>query len=130
MAPRITCICGSCQKCKHREYMRQWYRRPENTERHRATARQSRARRLAYVQEYDRARGFRVYDEEKKRARNAVTKALRDGRLQREPCEVCGAAGEAHHEDYAKPLDVRWYCRRHHLQRHQRVNPQIESASA
>lgn len=27
MAKR-TCDCGECKKCKHREYMNAWYRRP------------------------------------------------------------------------------------------------------
>jgi hypothetical protein len=25
---------------------------------------------------------------------------------------------DAHHDDYARPLDVTWLCRRHHQQRH------------
>lgn len=49
-------------------------------------------------------------------ARWAVSNALRDGRLVRGACESSGCAGkvEAHHEDYDKPLDVRWLCREHH----------------
>lgn len=56
---------------------------------------------------------------ERHRARNAVGNAVRDGRLVRLPCEVCGEVkSEAHHEDYSKPLDVRWLCRRHHEEHH------------
>lgn len=55
---------------------------------------------------------------EKKRAHNQVYRALRDGRLHREPCEVCGSTEkvQAHHDDYSKPLDVRWLCSRHHAE--------------
>lgn len=48
------------------------------------------------------------------RAHQAVTKALSDGILTRQPCEQCGAAAIAHHDDYSKPLEVRWLCRKHH----------------
>jgi hypothetical protein len=50
-------------------------------------------------------------------ARYAVNNALRDGRLERQPCH-CGARAEAHHPDYSKPLDVVWLCRPHHRQLH------------
>lgn len=41
--------------------------------------------------------------------------ALADGRLTRGPCEVCGdPKSNGHHDDYAKPLVVRWLCSRHH----------------
>jgi hypothetical protein len=44
-----------------------------------------------------------------------VGNAVRDGRLVKQPCEVCGALKvEAHHDDYSKPLDVRWLCNSHH----------------
>lgn len=59
---------------------------------------------------------------EKYKARTAVGNALRDGRLQRGPCEKCGAAKvEAHHEDYSKPLEVRWLCSRCHGHEHRTV---------
>lgn len=52
----------------------------------------------------------------------AVQQALRRGRLTRQPCEVCGAeAVDAHHPSYAKPLAVRWLCRRHHKAEHARL---------
>ena len=37
----------------------------------------------------------------------------------RESCEVCFAEGaEGHHEDYGKPLEVVWLCKKHHAERH------------
>ena len=62
-----------------------------------------------------------------RRARSAVARALRSGLLSRQPCEVCGAsASHAHHDDYAKPLDVRWFCAEHHKGWHReqlRIDP-------
>lgn len=49
------------------------------------------------------------------RARARVLVAIKSGRLVRRPCEVCGAEPtDAHHGDYAKPLEVAWLCRAHH----------------
>lgn len=50
----------------------------------------------------------------KVRARSLVQSAIKCGRLSREPCQVCGAPAEAHHDDYSKPLDVKWFCFVHH----------------
>lgn len=54
------------------------------------------------------------------RAQTAVSNAVRDGRLKREPCETCGTEEDVHghHEDYARPLDVTWLCARHHALLH------------
>lgn len=48
----------------------------------------------------------------KYKARTAVGNALRDGRLVRGPCRHCGETRrvQAHHDDYSKPLDVKWEC--------------------
>lgn len=55
------------------------------------------------------------------RAHRAVRRAIRDGKLQRpEACEQCGEVGrvDGHHPDYAKPLKVKWWCRRCHQKTH------------
>ncbi len=50
---------------------------------------------------------------ERKRARRRVATAVANGSLVRPAtCEACGkqCTPEAHHDDYAKPLVVRWLC--------------------
>lgn len=54
----------------------------------------------------------------KRKAHHAVSHALRDGRLEKLPCKVCGLKAEAHHHDYSKPLDVVWLCKSHHVELH------------
>jgi hypothetical protein len=52
-------------------------------------------------------------------ARKIVRNAISRGAIVRKPCEVCGAGRtEAHHDDYARPLDVRWLCVEHHVAVH------------
>ncbi len=58
------------------------------------------------------------------KARGLVQAALRRGDLVKQSCIVCGnTKAEAHHEDYAKPLQVEWLCRMHHAERHGRTIP-------
>jgi len=55
----------------------------------------------------------------KRRAHNLVYNAIRRGELHRGPCEVCGAEKVVgHHDDYDRPLEVRWLCERHHKEWH------------
>lgn len=58
-------------------------------------------------------------------ARQAVSYALRTGRIVRQPCRDCGSIkAEAHHSDYSKPLDVIWLCNKHHHDEHERIKKQ------
>jgi len=55
--------------------------------------------------------------------RKVTQEYIRRGILIRLPCEVCGSNEdvEAHHDDYNKPMDVRWLCRIHHIEHHKTV---------
>lgn len=119
---------------------------------HRANVKSNRAANVDYYREFDRARAnlpqrvearqeyaqtsqgkaahkraIRVQRERRplqRAARVAVGNALRDGRLTRQPCEVCGhEKAQAHHDDYSKPLDVRWLCTTHHAEWHRHNTP-------
>ena len=89
-------------ECK-RERQRRWARkdRAENPERSR-----------------DAVRRHAEAHPEQAAARHAVNNAIRDGRLERQLCEVCGKYAHAHHDDYSRPLDVRWLCAVHHKEAH------------
>lgn len=54
--------------------------------------------------------------------------ALARGDLIKGPCETCGGLiVDAHHDDYSKPLDVRWFCRPHHNAYHTRLRAVAKS---
>ena len=54
-------------------------------------------------------------------AHRATKKAILLGDITRQSCEVCGdGRSNAHHDDYSKPLDVRWLCRKHHDEHHRK----------
>lgn len=53
------------------------------------------------------------------RAQTAVSNAVRDGRLFKEPCSFCGDENvHGHHKDYSKPLEVIWLCPKCHHRLH------------
>ena len=53
-------------------------------------------------------------------AHNAVIRAIKNGVLVKQPCQMCGSKSfiHAHHDDYSKPLEVMWLCAEHHKARH------------
>lgn len=65
------------------------------------------------------AKAWRKKNKRKSRAHSKVSYEISKGNLIRKPCEVCGGGNtEAHHDDYAEPLNIRWLCHAHHNQWH------------
>ena len=65
---------------------------------------------------------YRIYREkypEKVKAQQIFNYALKSGKTERSPCEICGEIKvHAHHDNYQKPFDIRWLCPIHHKAAH------------
>jgi hypothetical protein len=100
-----------------REQFRKWKR--ENREKHLANKalyrKRHRDRLNAKNNEWRKANLLRTT------AHNKVSWAIISGKLSRpDRCDDCGQRAKlhAHHEDYAKPLEVQWLCPGCHHNRH------------
>ena len=88
--------CKSCQGEDSKEY----FRRPEVKERTKS-----------YYRKYDKDYRKRPYVMVKDFARSYLNHAIQAGRVNREPCSMCGKEqAEGHHEDYYQPLLIVWLC--------------------
>jgi len=101
-----------CRDCHNAAARMRYHRNPHILQRSKELRRQ-RGRKGARLREEKTVRG---------RARRMVRNAVGSGRLAKPlHCEHCGretprAELHGHHEDYSRPLDVRWLCRVcHHL---------------
>ena len=131
-----------CFKCKSVKELAEFYRHPRMADGHLNKCKECakndvalhRAANLEKVREYDRVRAkdkdrrkaaaisvrrWRAEDRRRSAAHRAVARAVRAGTLSARPCETCGNdKSVAHHDDYDKPLDVRWLCPPCHRQHH------------
>lgn len=66
----------------------------------------------------NRTRHSNLPEEARKKAnaRSYLNVYIRRGKVVKEGCCVCSEPAEAHIEDYAKPLQVKWYCNKHRLE--------------
>ena len=71
----------------------------------------------------------RPYVRIKTYAQTYVNHAIQSGRINREPCSVCGVKqAEAHHSDYNEPLLIVWLCADCHRELHKAIKRTIEEA--
>lgn len=135
----------SCKDCGVVKSLGEFYEHPRMADGHLNSCKECKklyARSKPYDAEYERQRAqkperktkkleyqrrLRVAHPEKYRARQLVSNAIRDGNLKRGQCEVCGMAGEAHHEDYSQPFNVRWLCFVHHRKAHGQTVARLSS---
>ncbi len=131
-------ICKGCHRANVRANYQNNRERYQEYERSRASL----PHRVQLRKEYARTpeglaagnRGKRAYTERnpiKRAASLKVGNAIRTGRLARQPCEVCGnAPAQGHHDDYGKPLVVRWLCTTHHAEWHKHNDPIVPEQEA
>ena len=124
--------CKTCTKIDSEARRRRLEKEPEwalkERERQRVKQRNAaRNRKVTIPTQANRTESIRTYrkkNPEKYAAHSAVNNALRDGRLHRHPCCICGNKAQAHHEDYSKPLEVIWFCPKHHGEHHYKKRDQ------
>jgi hypothetical protein len=143
----------TCFKCGKSKLLVEFYSHPRMRDGHlnkcklctRRDVRAHRKANLEAVRAYDRSRSrteqriasaalvTREWRERLPAARvaqHAVGNAMQSMKLTRQPCEVCGAKRvHAHHDDYLKPLDVRWLCAAHHKEHHMKHGPGMNASS-
>lgn len=127
-----------CRKCGEEKPLSGYYKHKQMKDGHLNICKECTKKRVGRhrkynidrIRAYDRERGNRqskqYKDQYKKKypnkykAHTMVNNAIRDKRLFKEPCEVCNCTEKihAHHDDYAKPLNIRWLCAEHHRQWH------------
>lgn len=62
---------------------------------------------------------YRLKYPEKYNAEKILLRARQKGEIIQQPCIICGnIKSQAHHENYNKPLDIIWLCRKCHIALH------------
>lgn len=118
-------------KDRKRASDRRWvHEHPERANNHkRAWEQRNKEKRYAYQYNYNRSSlrkevWRKSYDKLKHHhaARRKAWRAVKRGIIPRGACETCGTTDRlnAHHDDYSKPLSVRWFCTKHHGEQHRK----------
>jgi hypothetical protein len=104
--------CKECTKLDVRKHRQEHWEQVRAYDRMRASQPHRVALRNRVIAEYE------ARFPNRKKANTAVGNAIRDGKLKKQPCWVCGESAVAHHPDYDRPLEVVWLCQPHHKQTH------------
>lgn len=131
-----------CFKCGNDKPLNEFYKHPEMADGYLGKCKlcakkdvtENRLKNLDRIRAYDRDRSknperiklateytkrWREEDRRRQLCHSKVAQAIRNGAIERLPCEVCGDKKTiAHHDSYDKPLYVRWFCQIHHKEHH------------
>lgn len=131
-------VCFKCGECKP---LHDFYRHPQMADGRLGKCKEctkadvkARSRSNPAVQKYDRKRAklphrrramqatvirWRKKYPERYMAHTKLNNAVRDGKIKKGKCKVCGSRKtHGHHSDYSKPLEVTWLCAKHHQRHH------------
>lgn len=119
---------GKCKVCCKKQNAERFFKKSTDLEwmeaellRHRIKSQKARAEKRG--PSYPAAKKSWVKrNPEKRKAHQIVYSAIKSGILVPEICKYCDLPGQAHHEDYSKPLEVWWLCPKHHSERHVELN--------
>ena len=104
------------------DYYKKWHKK--NPDYRKEYLKEWRDKNPEYMKEYMKERYKAPECRRKVIARSTVGCAIKSGKLVRLPCEVCGKEpAEAHHDNYNKPLEVRWLCKQCHEDWHTKNIP-------
>lgn len=131
---RIFFVCKACTVKRQSQWA---HKNPSSVA---ASHARSNMKRTAYKRIWARAHGksmqssrakWLANNPEKRKAHNTLNNALRDGKIKRKPCEFpgCKVKSTAHHDDYSKPLKVRWLCWPHHKLQHRKYKHTTRKAA-
>jgi hypothetical protein len=133
-----------CFKCNENKELTEFYRHKEMSDGHVNKCKDcnkqdviiNRKSKLQYYREYDKKRNslehrkiksiekcsnYRKENPKKYKAHSLVNSSIRNGKLKKPKiCESCLSQSKlnAHHDDYDKPLSVRWLCSPCHSEWH------------
>lgn len=134
-----------CFKCNTVKPLEEFYKHPKMADGHLNKCKEcnkkdvsdNRLKNINRIRQYDRerakrperakaaleiVRAWRQADKRRQICHSAVSVAIRNGSLIRQPCIRCGnEKSVAHHEDYDKPLEIMWLCQPCHKQRHKEI---------
>lgn len=140
-----------CFKCGVEKQLDEFYKHPQMKdgrvnkckECNKKDVRDNRSKNLDYYRDYDNRRfkengsrsrpskAYRKDNPKKYWAHTALSNAVRDGKIVRpQSCDQCGENHRSihgHHDDYDKPLDVRWLCPPCHFAWHKKHGEGLNS---
>lgn len=110
-------LCRQCKPCMRKYQQSDRYKKAVQE------YRENNPNRIAKIRQISDKK-YRQNHPEKKKARNKISHAPRDGTIERPlQCESCFKEGpvEGHHPDYSKPLEVDWLCKGCHAKVHHEI---------